>query len=766
MRSALLACIALAAAALAFTAAGHSMPAAHARVSRDIVLQAADGIAIDARLYETGNDDVIVYCHRLLGGKEGGEVRLLAEAVADRYDLMTFDFRGHKSSLGTATIGGDEVLDLRAALSCAKKMGYRRTIVLGAGMGGTVGWRTAELFGNMDALIVVSPSGLTPWTAPFVVRLVSDKMLTTSIGRVPLRIITKTRLGFTSERGYPLNLSEAPRRVPTLVIQSEKDRFVNVRRLVVSFEDFADSKSLMIVPGRKHAEDLIDRSTIARVRTFLDSLFRDDGGRPVSAAERVAGNPVSPGHPADAVRIALEDDSPLPDRVVLDEFEERARNRVFEADVDRLGADPIARELLEIYAMHGYTRTSVDVSDSLPPYRAKVSSPRIRAVSIAGNRWLKEDYIRGVARLGGDAFNAYELDLAVRRLGAEPAVQSATYRVIEREDGDVDVVVDVIERRPYRFLLSTKFTDVDDYAGVGFTWNEVNPTALRYEGRAMIGLLDQDFLTFHTVSKDYLRNSLRLGATFFDNIKSRDDLDYVFTRQEVREIGGEFAARYRALSSTALTIGLYGKEYSSSVVRPGLPVEEGSAAGVRCMLDLSGALPLRRLPRFLWRNTVYFEKAGPFRLGDFSFETYQANLSGELKLGRHHAARATVHAGRQNGAVPPQDAFSLGGMTTLRGYADDSFVGNRVVFASHALYLSARSVVGETSVWAPMRLVIYGDAGTAWGAGEGFSWNELRFDAGFELDYMEMLRAGCVWPVGGLWEGSPRIYIGWGAHVI
>jgi len=73
----------------------------------------------------------VVYCHRLLGGKEGGEVRLLVETLIDGYDVVAFDFRGHKSSTGAATAGGDEVLDLRAVLSCAKKMGYRRIIVVG-----------------------------------------------------------------------------------------------------------------------------------------------------------------------------------------------------------------------------------------------------------------------------------------------------------------------------------------------------------------------------------------------------------------------------------------------------------------------------------------------------------------------------------------------------------------------------------------------------------------------------------------------------------
>ena len=741
------------------------MPAQSAYTVRDFVLQTVDGIAIDARLYDANNDDVIVYCHRLLRGKESGEVDLLAKTLTDEYDLITFDFRGHKSSFGTTTVGGDEILDLRAALSFAKKTGYRRVFVLGAGMGGTVGWRAAEIFGNIDALIVISPSGFSPGTAPFIIGLASDKTLTTSLGRVPLRIITKTRLGLVNSAGFPLDLARVPERTPTLVIQSEKDRFVNIKRLKIIFEGLGESGTLTIVPGGKHAEDLIDPAMLARVRTFLESLPAHEAGAEVSLREGTVGPAAALSDMSDTIRVALAGDSPLPERVILDELRERLCGRISAGDSAACNATTVLRELRAIYSIHGYTRTSLSLSDSCTPLAVEVSTPTIRSVSIAGNRWVAEKYIRSIVRMGGDYYNAYELDHAMRRLSSQPAIQSVKPRVTVREDGNIDILLTVTERRPYRFLLSTKFTEIDDFAGIGFTWNEVNPTALRYEGRAMIGVSEHDVLTFHSLAKDLFQNTLRLSATLFDDIKSRDDLEYVFSRQEVHEIGGEFGARYRVFPSMSVTLGAFGKKCRSPEVSLGMPVEEGTAGGVRCMIDLSGSLP-RRFPRFAWRHTFYYEKSGPFAIGDFSFDTYQINLTGELKLGRYHTSRTTIHGGRQGGNAPPQDEFSLGGMSTLPGYPDDSFVGSRVALASQAFYLSARSLFNETSVWAPLRLKLYGEAGAVLQTGQSFPWNDLRMDAGFEFDYMEILRAGCVWPVGNLREGSPRVYIGWGAHVL
>lgn len=734
-------------------------------LARDFEILTADGIRLGARLYTARNDAVIIYCHRLLGGKEGGEIASLVETFADEYDLLAFDFRGHKSSFGMTTVGGDEILDLRAVLSFAKKMGYRRVVVLGAGMGGTVGWRVAEIFGNIDALVVISPSGFSPEITPFIMGLASDKVLSTPIGRVPLRIITRTRLGLTSSAGYPLEMAGLPERIPTLVIHSEKDRFVSIKRIRIMFEDLHESKTLTIVPGRNHAEHLINRNTLTRMRAFLDSALVHEGGGDVTQRDREAAVAEASPPLSDAARVTILGDSPLPERVVQDELGERLTADLTSGDTAALSPNNMLRQLKDIYSIHGYARTSLAPIDSLPSFAVRVAAPVIHSVAITGNRWVKTGYLRGTLRLGRGYYNAYELDAAVRRLSTEPAIHSVTSRVAERDDGSLDILLNVTERKPYHFMLSTKFTDIDDFAGIGFTWNDVNPSGIRYEGRAMVGVSEHDFLTFHTVTHDILQNTLRLSATLFDNIKSRDDLDYVFTRQEVHEIGGELTARYRISSNMSATLGAFGKKYESPEVSLHMPVEEGSAGGVRLKLDLAGALPFRRYPRFTWWHTFYMEKAGPFEVGDFSFDTYQFNASGELKLGSHHKARTTLHGGWQSSGVPPQERFSLGGMTTLPGYADDSFVGNRVALASEALYLSAASLVSETSVWSPVRLILSCHAGTVWNSGEKPAFGDLRMDAGFELDYMEILRAGCVWPVGNTREGPPRIYIGWGMHV-
>ena len=85
----------------------------------DIRVQTADFVEINGRLYDGGNDDVIIYCHSLLGNSDE-KTDVLLSVFGGGYDLITFDFRGHRSSLGLCTSGGDEILDLRAMISFAR----------------------------------------------------------------------------------------------------------------------------------------------------------------------------------------------------------------------------------------------------------------------------------------------------------------------------------------------------------------------------------------------------------------------------------------------------------------------------------------------------------------------------------------------------------------------------------------------------------------------------------------------------------------------
>jgi pimeloyl-ACP methyl ester carboxylesterase len=738
--------------------------AAHASTMRDasgepshFCVRTVDGVLIRGTVYSAANHRVIIYGHRLLGGDGGGEIDLLRKAFIGAYDLITFEFRGHEGSFGVSTAGGDEILDLRAVIAYARSMGYGTIAFIGAGMGGTVGARTALIFHNIDALVVISPSGFQPRISPFPVRLLSDIALDSPLGKIPLRIVTNTRLGRRYSAGFPIDLLTGRAPVPTLIIHSEKDRFVSLDKMLAAFEGLFDLEEMRIVPGGRHAEDLITPDHLREIKSFLvRQIDRPQEGRGISSSPNIAS------HNND---ILLTGDLPIPERVIIDEVGKRIEAGAALSMEAPLSAQQVVSHVRDVLAFHGYTPASISIVDSIPSIRLHVVVPRIRSVAIEGDRWVDENYIRSILKIGGDHFNTYELDAALRRLSSHPAVQTALPRVSVRDDGDVDVRLQIVERRPYRFLLATKFTDYDKFFGMGVTWNEYNPTGFQYEGMGLLGAQEYDLLTSHRIHKNLLSGNLRLSLAYNDIVKSRDDRDYIFTRQEVRERGGEFSAGYRISSSVAVRLKLFGKKYLAPEISLDRPVSEGVSAGGAVKVDLSGRLPFQGPPRLYWLHTFYYETAGPGGIGDFNFDAFQFNFVTKQSWFEHNMTRTTFHGGWISGEAPPQDYLSLGGMHTFPGYPDDEFVNTRMLLASQSVFFSMRNFVGETSVWAPLRWIASFHAGTVWGTDQKFRMKDVRTDVVFEFDYMETLRAGVAMPTGGLRTESPRVYIGWGEHV-
>ena len=755
----------LGAAALLVCTSGSSIAADENRGPRegrftreDFYLETVDKVLIRSSLYSAMNDGVIIYCHRTLGNRSGPEVDRLVAAFVDRYDLITFDFRGHSASYGVTTAGGDEILDLRAVIGFAKSRGYKRVVVVGAGMGGSVGLRTAGTLGNIDALVVISPSGFSPSMAPFLVRFISDKALTTPYGK-NMSMGTESVEAMKSA-GYPADFMASTDSVPMLIFQAKEDGFVSLKRLRMVFEDLPEDGQLLITPGTKHAEDLLTEATIERTATFLDSVFQqpDSGGLQTYMDGR------NPGYGID--QMVFAGDVPLPGDLILDEVRTGLSAACGPPTDEGYQLDDILHQVRETLAFHGYTRSTVAPLDSLPGLRVHLSVPRVHSVSIEGNRWVKTYHIRRVLNLGQDWFNAYELDSALRRVASDPAIRTARSRITERPDGSLDITVTIVEERPYHFLVTGKCTDIDDFFGLGFTWNEFNPTGFNYFGEVMMGIEEHDVLTQHTLGRNLLDGRLMLAGTYFDVVRSRDDVEYVFTRQEAHEIGGEFTTRYGFSSSIAAEVSMSGRRYKPPVVTTGMEVEEGSAGDVAFRLDLNGRLPRHLRPRFEWRHTFYYRNVGPWKIGDFDYEIYQFNLWTHLRLCGHHKLGNAFHFGWINRSAPPQDRLSLGGMTTLPGYSDDSFVGTRILLASQSVDLAAAAAVPETSVWNPLSLRLYFDAGTVWEGGEHPSTAGLKMDTGFEFGYMGILRAGVAWPVGPVRDDSPRLYVGWRMHVL
>jgi pimeloyl-ACP methyl ester carboxylesterase len=699
-------------------------------------------------LYRRDGDAVVIFCHSALRGGDHLDAERLLAALPPRFDLITFDFRGHHASFGISTMGGDEILDVRAVIGFAHAERYPRLALLGAGMGATAAGRAAMVFGNVDALVAVSPSGFASEFAPLVAQWVEFLMIDTAYGEVSLRLIANTRLRPRELAGFPADIALGIAPPPTLVILARDDRQVKLDRFEELMEERFPDFTLRLVDGREHAEDLLDGALLAEAGD--GALLAEAGAFLDSAVPPPAGTGASPAEP-----VAIRGEVPIPETV--------ARNEL-RAGAQQGATGAVAQRLREVLAFHGYALASVSTPDSTGAVTVK--TPRIRHIELQGNRHVSDDHLLSVLNIGGGYFNAYELDTAVRRVSGDPAVRAVHESIRRRPDGDIDVTLDIQEVFPARFFATAKFTDIDQFYGAGVTWNELNPTSLQLEGRVLYGREGGRFLSETRVGKYTLANTLFLSVAHYNMIRSRDELAFVYTRQEVHNVGGEVASRYRVSQNVALELGAFVQRDREPEGSPELPVTEGDQAGGTARLDVAGRLPLQGPPWLTWRQTLYYRNAGMFDHGDFSFDTYQWNLSVEVPVAPHISTLSTAHAGRVTAGAPPQNLLSLGGMHTFPGYEDDEFVDSRMALASFGLYISARRWVDETSRWAPLRLIVSGHVGTVWGRGQDYGARHVATDVMLEVDYRKLARVGYVIPTGGLRDLSePRIFVGWGEHV-
>ena len=95
--------------------------------THEVILTTLDNVNIHATHLSYGKDNILIFCHRLLGSGSDFEQLSIKDAFLHDFDILSMDLRGHRQSGLASTCGGDEVLDLHAAIEYAKKLDIKRS---------------------------------------------------------------------------------------------------------------------------------------------------------------------------------------------------------------------------------------------------------------------------------------------------------------------------------------------------------------------------------------------------------------------------------------------------------------------------------------------------------------------------------------------------------------------------------------------------------------------------------------------------------------
>jgi pimeloyl-ACP methyl ester carboxylesterase len=249
---------------------------------RRAVLLTADGIPVEAEhLPATDGSSrlAIVVAHGFTGALERPAVRRAARNLSRYGGVVTFSFRGHGRSGGRSTVGDLEVLDLAAAVSWARRLGYARVATVGFSMGGSVVLRHAP-GGGADAVVAVSSPARWYYRGTAPMRRL-HWVVTRPAGRLVSRLGLKTRIHPEDWDPVPPSPVEAVPHIPPtplLIVHGDRDTYFPLDH-PLSLADAAGEggAELWIERGFGHAENAADPALLARIGDWLAARVCDDG---------------------------------------------------------------------------------------------------------------------------------------------------------------------------------------------------------------------------------------------------------------------------------------------------------------------------------------------------------------------------------------------------------------------------------------------------------------------------------------------------------
>jgi pimeloyl-ACP methyl ester carboxylesterase len=212
------------------------------------------GVRLEYDLTTSGADALIIVSHGVFAHRGLHELETLTAALAERFDVLRFDCRGHGGSSGRFSFGQNEWRDL-AALTERSRAGYRAVGGIGFSFGGFHTCLAAARARCFDAAMLVS----TPKDFGIADHLPSGRGLAASIPRMRARRRRRARLGSPfGRRLMPIQcIGEIA--VPLHIVHGDSDWLIHHRHAIALQRAAPARTPLTILEGGLHAEYLIDQ---------------------------------------------------------------------------------------------------------------------------------------------------------------------------------------------------------------------------------------------------------------------------------------------------------------------------------------------------------------------------------------------------------------------------------------------------------------------------------------------------------------------------
>lgn len=237
---------------------------------RPFTVTTQDGVCISGSHYATGRPSVLVLCHGFGDHHRSNQIVWLADRLADKHDIIAFDWRGYGLSAGQASFGGVEQHDLAAVVAYARDYGYAKVGLIGDSMGGMITLTAQAELGLADRVATMgAPAAyeLTGWPRP----ILFEKLTPHPVSRK----ISGPLLGFRLGEVVPLRPLDRVHAidVPLLLLHGERDLVVPVANAHALASRAQAGARVSIYPACGHAIGGMKRANPARFVADLVEHF-------------------------------------------------------------------------------------------------------------------------------------------------------------------------------------------------------------------------------------------------------------------------------------------------------------------------------------------------------------------------------------------------------------------------------------------------------------------------------------------------------------
>ncbi len=342
--------------------------------------------------------------------------------------------------------------------------------------------------------------------------------------------------------------------------------------------------------------------------------------------------------------------------------------------------------------------------------------PRVAAVRFEGNRVTRETTLtREIALVEGDA-----ADPAALEAGRQALLDLALFRDVEvrteaRDDGRVDVVYRVHEKRYFLPIPRVNTSSDQDVSyGAQLRWSNVAGFGHRLDAYVERGRFPEDRrrrearsirLTYEAPYLIRGRYDIHVDLAHSDRVTPRGDTTF---DERIRRVELQVAHDLRSgrpRDGWIFGAGLLHTDQQSFGLDA--PPSDGSATALLGTANFSN----QRFHVFSETGTrfrLHMATATPALGSDYRFTKLTADWVHSVPLGQiedHHTLRWLASAGALRAGPRSRDEFGLGGSGSLRAYPPDFLTGNRYAYGA-VEYLRP---IG----WDWLRLLVVAEVGTA-----------------------------------------------------